>query len=358
MSVRGLLSHWPEQLPQAGLGRTAALPLILSSSPWCERPAPGCLRHFPASFGNSGCGERPVFEGRTRYSRIVGGLEAEVGEFPWQVSIQARNQHLCGGSILSAWWVLTAAHCVNSQDVFPVELSVVLGTNDLTSQSTGAKQIASIILHKDFRRDTMDNDIALLLLASPIRFSEVAVPICLPPQPPPDTWHQCWVAGWGQTKSDDKASMAAKLLKVPMVIEDWTTCVAMFPKLTRNMLCAGYENTSYDACQGDSGGPLVCAAEPGGTWYQVGIISWGRSCGQKDTPGVYTLLANYNPWIHTLARMEGKPLDTKTKITLAEPEPKRKRAQASGGAGARSPPRRPPLRLLPPLLLARIAAWE
>ncbi|XP_069872119.1 serine protease 55 isoform X1 [Dipodomys merriami] len=337
MLVRGLLSHWPEQLTQEGLGRTAAPPL--SRHPVC-----------------AGCGERPVFEGKTRYSRIVGGLEAEVGEFPWQISIQVRNQHLCGGSIISAWWVLTAAHCVNSQDIFPVELSIIVGTTNLMSPSMEVKEIASIILHKDFQVDTMDNDIALLLLTSPIQFNEAVVPICLPPQPLPARWHECWVAGWGQTKPKDKMSMTAELRKVPMVIGDWKKCVAMFPKLTKNMLCAGYGNSSYDACQGDSGGPLVCAAEPGSQWYQVGIISWGKSCGQKDTPGIYTSLANYNLWIRTLTKMEGKPLNTEKKITLPEQQPQR--TEASGGRAACSPSRGLLLCLLPPVLLRGISTWE
>ena len=59
--------------------------------------------------------------------------------------------------------------------------------------------------------------------------------------------------------------------------------------------------------QGDSGGPLVCTTESDKKWYQVGIVSWGRSCGQKNTPGVYTLLENYRPWIKKVTELEGRP---------------------------------------------------
>lgn len=58
------------------------------------------------------CGKRPIFEEGAQYSKIIGGMEAEVGEFPWQVSIQARNEHFCGGSIINKWWIVTAAHCL------------------------------------------------------------------------------------------------------------------------------------------------------------------------------------------------------------------------------------------------------
>ncbi|XP_017395940.1 serine protease 55 [Cebus imitator] len=280
----------------------------------------------------SECGDRSIFEGRTRYSRITAGVEAEVGEFPWQVSIQARSEPFCGGSILDKWWILTAAHCLYSEEVLPEELNVVLGTNDLTSSSMEIKEVASIIIHKDFKRANMDNDIALLLLASPIRLDDLKVPICVPTQPGPTTWSECWVAGWGQTDAADKNSMKMDLMKAPMVIMDWEECSKVFPKLTKNMLCAGYKNESYDACQGDSGGPLVCTPEPGEKWYQVGIISWGKSCGEKNTPGIYTSLANYNLWIEKVTQLEGRPfkvLNMKTSVkqkpigsrVLGVPEP-------------------------------------
>uniref|UniRef100_A0A8C9L3Y7 Serine protease 55 n=2 Tax=Panthera tigris TaxID=9694 RepID=A0A8C9L3Y7_PANTA len=255
------------------------------------------------------CGKRPIFEEGTQYSRIIGGMEAEVGEFPWQVSIQARNEHFCGGAIINEWWIVTAAHCLFYEELSPMDLSVVLGTNDLRSPSLEIKRVTSIILHKDFQRANMDNDIALLLLALPITFSGLKGPICLPRKLSPSMWHKCWVAGWGQTNTDDKNSMKTDLMKVPMIIVDWKKCSKAFPRLTKNMLCAGYENESFDACQGDSGGPLVCTTKSDKNWYQVGIISWGRSCGQKNTPGIYTLLENYNLWIKNVTEIEGRPFN-------------------------------------------------
>jgi secreted trypsin-like serine protease len=83
----------------------------------------------------------------------------------------------------------------------PTELSVIVGTNDLTSSSMAIKKVTSIVLHKAFNRVNMDNDIALLLVASPIQFNGLTRPICFPPQTSPSTWHECWVAGWGQTNS-------------------------------------------------------------------------------------------------------------------------------------------------------------
>nr|KAF6481651.1 serine protease 55 [Molossus molossus] len=95
----------------------------------------------------------------------------------------------------------------------------------------------------------MDNDIALLLLDSYIVFSDLKEPICMPRQSSPATWTQCWVAGWGQTKPGDLNSVTTELMKVPMIIMDWERCSKVFPKLTKNMLCASYKNMSYDSCQ-------------------------------------------------------------------------------------------------------------
>ncbi|XP_037380646.1 serine protease 55 [Talpa occidentalis] len=267
------------------------------------------------------CGERPVFEGGTRYSRIIEGAEAGEGEFPWQVSVQARSQPFCGGSIISEWWVLTAAHCFHNTDLSPEDVMVGLGSSDLSSTSLELKQVSRIILHKDFRRSDMNNDIALLLLQSPIVLDGLKTPICMPWRPGLAKWRECWVAGWGQTRSDDEHSTTSDLLKVPMAIMDWEGCAKTFPKLTKNMLCAGYHNKSYDACQGDSGGPLACLSVSDRRWYQVGIISWGRSCGQKDVPGIYTLLENYSSWVKKVAELEGRPLGARKMSSAAKQRP-------------------------------------
>ncbi|XP_054431945.1 serine protease 55 [Pteronotus mesoamericanus] len=268
------------------------------------------------------CGERPIFEAGPQYSRITEGMEAEVGEFPWLVSIQAGNEHFCGGTIIDEWWIVTAAHCLYSGDLEPKDLSVVLGTSDLQSPSLEIKGVTSIVLHKDFERSNMNNDIALLLLNSQITFNDLKKPICMPRQPSPSTWSECWVAGWGQTEPDDKNSMGSDLMKVPMIIMDWQNCSKVFPNLTKNMLCAGYENENYDACQGDSGGPLVCTTESDKKWFQVGIVSWGRGCGMKNTPGVYTLLENYSPWIKKVTEVQGRPYNSQIMRAPSMQKPK------------------------------------
>ncbi|XP_021059775.1 serine protease 55 [Mus pahari] len=305
---------------------------------------------------NVECGVRPLYDSRTRYSRIIGGQEAELGEFPWQVSIQ-ENDHFCGGSILSEWWILTVAHCFYSQELSPTDLKVKVGANDLSTSSSVELQVNIIIRHKGFKRLNMDNDIALLLLAEPLTFNELTVPICLPLQPAPPSWHECWVAGWGITNSTDKESMSMDLMKVPMRIIEWEECLRMFPSLTTNMLCASYGNESYDACQGDSGGPLVCTTDPGSRWYQVGIISWGKSCGQKGLPGIYTVLANYTPWIEKIAQTEGKPLDFRSH-SISDKKKDRRKNQSSKSPAPSCPQSWLLLCLLSFPLLRALSNWE
>lgn len=48
----------------------------------------------------------PMLDGR-----IVGGKPTTIEDYPYQVSLQHRSSHVCGGVVISEDYVVTAAHC-------------------------------------------------------------------------------------------------------------------------------------------------------------------------------------------------------------------------------------------------------
>ncbi|NXQ25592.1 ACRO protein, partial [Alaudala cheleensis] len=100
-------------------------------------------------------------------TRIVGGADAKPGAWPWIVSIQnprtPGTKHFCGGSLIRAQWVLTAAHCFDL--TFNISLMyVVIGATQLSQLGSMAqvRQIKKLVQHENYRREDMSNDIALL----------------------------------------------------------------------------------------------------------------------------------------------------------------------------------------------------
>ncbi|NXB82806.1 PRS55 protease, partial [Donacobius atricapilla] len=120
------------------------------------------------------------------------GTDVQPGEFPWLVTIQSHGKHICGGTIISALWILTAAHCFADQ--LPPDLTVAVGGVDL-SLPLEEHSPDSLILHEEFNRTSLQNDIALILLSNPIEFSTEKIPICLPFMCDRDVWQHCWAAG-------------------------------------------------------------------------------------------------------------------------------------------------------------------
>ncbi|NXH21737.1 OVCH2 protein, partial [Bucco capensis] len=248
------------------------------------------------------CG-MPSNQPRFIFSRITGGEEAVPYSWPWQVSVQISEEHLCGGAVVAKEWVVTAAHCLTSKELYRNFWMVATGLHDLTQQEYRQERaVKQYITHPSFNQTTLDSDIALLQLAEPLEFNPFVQPVCLPAQEEELQPSQlCVVTGWGARGEDREKGKKLHQLEVPILVLD--RCQSYYlnlpSKVTQRMLCAGFPlEEGKDTCPGDSGGPLVCPSEDSSGFYTLhGITSWGLGCGRKSYPGVYTNVAAFVDWI-------------------------------------------------------------
>ncbi|XP_070773579.1 transmembrane protease serine 2 [Enoplosus armatus] len=229
-------------------------------------------------------------------TRIVGGSVAVSGAWPWQVSLQIFGQHVCGGSIISPYWILSAAHCFQTHSN-PGIWTVHSGGVSLNQMSFG-KQVHKIVSHEQFDTKTNDNDIALLKLDTPLTFTRTVKPVCLPNTGVDLTaGHQAWITGWGALQSSGQSP--DRLHQAQVTIYSRETCnrpEVLNGEITETMVCAGKLEGGVDSCQGDSGGPLV--VKEGDVWWLAGDTSWGIGCAWRNKPGVYGNVTYFIEWIY------------------------------------------------------------
>ncbi|XP_042861268.1 chymotrypsinogen B-like [Penaeus japonicus] len=240
------------------------------------------------------CGRAPESAG---VNRIVGGQEAEVGEYPWMARLEIRSGDLtsyCGGSIVTATHVITAGHCV---DEVNTDVIVTAGKHDIQLDQENNTQVfkaKQILRHPQFSATTSENDIALITLLEPLEWTPYVGPICLPPDADFED-RMAIVTGWGSLAFE--GPKPSKLNEVAVVVTDQESCKEAYSQsvflITNNTICAA--DSGKDACQGDSGGPLVI--KENGIWVLIGIVSFGRGCAMEGFPGVYTRVSSYNSWI-------------------------------------------------------------
>ncbi|CAF1173523.1 unnamed protein product [Rotaria sordida] len=220
-------------------------------------------------------------------TKIIGGEEATMNSWGWAVSIRRRNNHICGGSLISSELILTAAHCLVSVKTLS-SLSVTAGSNYL-SIINQQRSVSEIFIHQNYDSMTYINDIAIIRLSSSFDMSDRSLAIiCLPPSlleyPSNDT--TVIAIGWGVLSPTEKISSdTLQQVTLKIVANTISICYVLIHN-ENGQICAGVQGGGKDTCQGDSGGPLMMFSNK--KWYIVGITSYGDGCALPLSPGVYT----------------------------------------------------------------------
>ncbi|KAK3605532.1 hypothetical protein CHS0354_013155 [Potamilus streckersoni] len=251
-------------------------------------------------------------------SRVVGGVDAQPEYWTWQVSLQFWSdstqsfRHICGGSLINQYWVLTAAHCID-HDMTISKYQLVFGEWDLSHDKGDEQRIApeKFVKHSGYTgTGGYNNDIALIRLSKPVVLGQNVHLAHLTTNPSePYTGRTCYITGWGLTEGGG-STLPNILQEARVNVITHSTCrsalglTGLLYLSSTAHICIQYEKTA--ACNGDSGGPLVCLVEGSGAavgshhdWQLAGVTSWGLSGCPAGQPSVYVRLTSYLDWITT-----------------------------------------------------------
>merc|ERR1712018_548766 len=232
-----------------------------------------------------------------RSTNIINGEDVDYpGKYPWQISLQMYEQHICGGSIVSETWIMTAGHCV---DGAASDMSVVAGMHDMEQRygSPARYSVQKVIRHASYDNGDGNtaNDIAMLKV-SPISLNKNAQIIPIDKAGDFDGNSECVITGWGYMIEGRYFVNPDILQETHTTIITPAECAQYWgsSNLNGGMICL--RNGKSGGCMGDSGGPLACR-NGAGPWTLVGATSWGSAQCQIQMPSVYTRLSYFKDWI-------------------------------------------------------------
>ncbi|XP_017037311.1 serine protease grass-like [Drosophila kikkawai] len=262
------------------------------ANPVSIRPPPETAVFGVENFGRARLLTVPC--GTSLSTRIMNGTNAEPEVAAWMARIHYESHFICGGTVIHRRFVLTAAQCLKNRH--EATLIVKLGAYDIRG-STLEYGVSKTIIHHEFDREGLINDIGLLLLSRDIEFSLHVYPICIILNPEVkskvESAYTFDAYGWGKT---NESKISNILQKVTLDRYDRSECNKLFEiSLPSSQICVG--SNVGGSCDGDGGGPLTKKVIVNGLQRQTqfGILSFTtRAC---SFVGVNTDVTCYVDWI-------------------------------------------------------------
>jgi len=232
-----------------------------------------------------------------RATRVVGGVETEVNEYPWQAGLvtSGGTRTWCGGSLINDRYVVTAAHCTAGNTASRIE--VLLGDHRISVADGETRHtVAEIKDHPSYTSYQNGFDISLLRLATPVTYNTKIAPACLPTAGENYAGAQAIATGFGRVGAG--LPQATELQEVQLEVRTQTYCGTQWSFLKASMICAGGTSSGgTSVCNGDSGGPLVTLEN--NRYALIGVVSFGRPCAFPNTPDVYCRVTEALAWIQS-----------------------------------------------------------
>ncbi|MEU8969386.1 serine protease [Streptomyces monashensis] len=217
---------------------------------------------------------------------IVGGTTTTTAAYPFVMQItDASGNQFCGGTLVAADKVVTAAHCMVGESADSVR--VVGGRTFLNGTDGTVSKVSKIWINPNYTDATQGNDVSVLTLSTSMPYT-AAKYVAASDTGVYTTGATARILGWGTTSENGGSSNQLRTATVPLVAD--SSCKTSYGTdfVQSDMVCAGYASGGTDTCQGDSGGPLLIGG------VLAGITSWGEGCAEAGYPGVYTRLATFS----------------------------------------------------------------
>uniref|UniRef100_A0A1A9VEE8 Peptidase S1 domain-containing protein n=1 Tax=Glossina austeni TaxID=7395 RepID=A0A1A9VEE8_GLOAU len=235
---------------------------------------------------------------RNTITRIVGGQETKVNQYPWMAMLMFRGRFYCGATLIDDLHAASAAHCLRGFTTRLLSLRLLEHSRRNSSAHVIDRKVSQVFIHEKYSTRNFDNDIGVLRLDEPIIMSDMLRPVCMPEENRGYEHEEAIITGWGATREGGPVAETLQEVRVPILSqEECRKSGYGKSRITDNMLCAGISEGGKDSCQGDSGGPLHIAMKDSDSYHLAGVVSWGEGCARPNYPGVYTRVNRYLDWI-------------------------------------------------------------